>query len=490
MKKNAARILACFMACLIAFNAYAIPKAEAVSVGEVAGFTSAVLTSFMHVSGLSMAASTASAASAAGASVISGYAAATGTTSAAVSSSIAAGAAISTSGAIILGVGAVALLAAIVAWAVSEYGFSSEPTEIYSGAFYVTMRDGNTYPIFEAVYDSSEREWHAPSSILKVDAGATMPYTTYPSGAYWSLSGKSDTYRIRFYLPGGSGADSYVDYNYNFIVDVGSVVLGYMDASSGVYPVLFVYDSNGEYITTLTQTYHTMEEAFGVDVVTPVSVTAPGVIDYPDVSEDEQLVIDVGAGYGAGENRITDTVFGSVVGGTLNPSLDYTQDYPDLNTGTDTDADSMVSLGLLQRIALGVESLTDGIVSGIAKIFAPDQALMTEISDTFNSKFGFVSTLHRLGTDLLSIDASSEPPVVYIHLEDAEGSIDYGGTVKALDMAWYARYKEDGDRIMSGFLWLGFLWLLFKRAPAIINGGEMVAEYGSDLEDGKRRRRR
>lgn len=40
-------------------------------------------------------------------------------------------------------------------------------------------------------------------------------------------------------------------------------------------------------------------------------------------------------------------------------------------------------------------------------------------------------------------------------------------------MTWYQKYKASVDGLLSGFLWLGYLWLLFKRAPAILNGMQL-----------------
>ena len=48
--------------------------------------------------------------------------------------------------------------------------------------------------------------------------------------------------------------------------------------------------------------------------------------------------------------------------------------------------------------------------------------------------------------------------------------------VKAIDLSWYAPYKETVDGILSGILWLSYLFLLIKRAPGIIRGSEMVTE--------------
>ena len=77
---------------------------------------------------------------------------------------------------------------------------------------------------------------------------------------------------------------------------------------------------------------------------------------------------------------------------------------------------------------------------------------------------------------------------LYANVENAESKYgyDYGGKEKMLDLSWYQKYKANVDTLISGFLWLGFLWLLFKRTAAIIQGGEMLAEYSHDFSQGRR----
>ncbi len=124
-----------------------------------------------------------------------------------------------------------------------------------------------------------------------------------------------------------------------------------------------------------------------------------------------------------------------------------------------------------------IKALPETIGNGIKKAFEPDPELVTEITTTFTDKFGWLETIHQLGLDLCGLKPGSEPPVIFIHLEDATGKYNYGGTEKALDMSWYEPYKEDVDNIISGFMWLAFLWLVFKRAADIINGAGMVSDY-------------
>ena len=131
--------------------------------------------------------------------------------------------------------------------------------------------------------------------------------------------------------------------------------------------------------------------------------------------------------------------------------------------------------GWLQNIIDAITALPAAIAEKIGALFKPDEALLTEITDTFKGKFGFFSTLKQFGNDLFGMTPETEPPVIWVHLENAESKFgyNYGDKQKIFDMTWYQKYKASVDGLLSGFLWLGYLWLLFKRAPAILNGMQL-----------------
>lgn len=134
--------------------------------------------------------------------------------------------------------------------------------------------------------------------------------------------------------------------------------------------------------------------------------------------------------------------------------------------------------GWLQSIIDAITALPAAIAEKIGALFKPDEALLTEITDTFKGKFGFFSTLKQFGSDLFGMTPESEPPVIWVHLENAESKFgyNYGDKQKIFDMTWYQKYKASVDGLPSGFLWLGYLWLLFKRAPAILGGMQLSAD--------------
>ena len=144
--------------------------------------------------------------------------------------------------------------------------------------------------------------------------------------------------------------------------------------------------------------------------------------------------------------------------------------------------------GWLQKVLDAIVSIPAAVAEKVGELFKPDEALVTEITDTFKGKFGFISTLNSFVSDLFGMTAETEPPVIWVHFENAESKYgyDYGGKEKMLDLSWYQKYKANVDTLVSGFLWLGFLWLLFKRTAAIIQGGEMLAEYSHDFSQGRR----
>ena len=81
--------------------------------------------------------------------------------------------------------------------------------------------------------------------------------------------------------------------------------------------------------------------------------------------------------------------------------------------------------GWLQSIIDAITALPAAIAEKIGALFKPDEALLTEITDTFKGKFGFFSTLKQFGNDLFGMTPETEPPVIWVHLENAESKFGY-----------------------------------------------------------------
>lgn len=492
MKKLIARIAACSLAVLIAFNTVAIPKAEAV-ITESA-LVSAFVATYSAAAGFAYRGEPFPGTEQMPAvvryfeTVIDDFVEAYEMTEAEFEALIMSGVQYVGDGVVKIGSAAAGLLSSFTDWLVDLFALEpgSDPAVVCASAGYLqfsdgtiillcseevmgtVVRTGSDNLLYNRYFSTPKKTWEGYCvHMVDPETGSTVASTNQYLDDKWNTGGY---FGVGIYTS-VSGEESLKVFNYN---EDGSYKFSQADVGTSFGEAfgddgVKIFDEAGQLLVSLAPDYEAA----------------------PTVDEQYAMVLDTGLTFND-EQEFVDSVLSGMLAGTLAPTYTIEQAaggdvvVPDEGEDTDTQAGILSSV---KNIAQNVIALPQTIAEAIKGIFVPDAALTTEITDAFAAKFSFVPTLHRLGTDLLSIGPDSKPPVVYIHLEDAEGAIDYGGTTKALDMSWYQRYKEDGDRIIGGFLWLGFLWLLFKRVPAIINGGEMMTEQREDLDDGYRSRR-
>ena len=125
---------------------------------------------------------------------------------------------------------------------------------------------------------------------------------------------------------------------------------------------------------------------------------------------------------------------------------------------------------ILEWIKSLPSAIVDGISSVLTAIFVPSTDFITAKVESLRARFDWINPFIIFAENISGELFSTEPPVIYIHLDDAEGSYNYGGTIPFLDMRWYARYKEQGDLILSGFLLALFAWRMYLKLPGIISG--------------------
>ena len=89
-------------------------------------------------------------------------------------------------------------------------------------------------------------------------------------------------------------------------------------------------------------------------------------------------------------------------------------------------------------------------------------------------------------------EVATGAPSIKLNLGAAQSQYgyDYGGEVEALDLSWYTPYKQTVDNLVSGFLWIVFLWNVFRHAPGIISGSGLTSNHLDDLEQGHKERKR
>lgn len=110
-----------------------------------------------------------------------------------------------------------------------------------------------------------------------------------------------------------------------------------------------------------------------------------------------------------------------------------------------------------------------GIFDFIKSLFTFDSSIISEFKTANMPKIIWIQDITTYFNDFGSSLISGEAPIIYANLGDSE-SINIGGTVEFINMSWYTRYKPIGDVIIGGFLWILFIWNVYKHLPSILNG--------------------
>lgn len=134
---------------------------------------------------------------------------------------------------------------------------------------------------------------------------------------------------------------------------------------------------------------------------------------------------------------------------------------------------------ILNTIVQGIidvgQFIVNGILDGLKALFIPREGFIDGQITEMKNNFGFVNSIINTGQTIFSKINNlnfNEPPVIYADFSKAESDkgIKYGGEAVVFDLRWYEKYKPTVDLIISGFLWVIFVWRIFVILPNIISG--------------------
>lgn len=118
------------------------------------------------------------------------------------------------------------------------------------------------------------------------------------------------------------------------------------------------------------------------------------------------------------------------------------------------------------------DSISLAMTNTLSDVFVPSAEVVDPVVNNFYSKFGFVDDIKTNISNMKSTFLGITPsPYLKIPIMKVKSDYDYGfGDYFILDLSWYEPYKPYGDKLISAFIWLFFIWRMFTRLPAIING--------------------
>lgn len=115
-------------------------------------------------------------------------------------------------------------------------------------------------------------------------------------------------------------------------------------------------------------------------------------------------------------------------------------------------------------------------------LFIPDEEHLNLIPNTVNEKFAVVDTIKGVINEL-KIILSNANPNTSLNV-DVESKY-FSGSVKVIDLSWYQPFKEYGDLVLTGFIYIMFVWRVFVHLPNIISGtGGDIHNISSNFRGG------
>lgn len=119
----------------------------------------------------------------------------------------------------------------------------------------------------------------------------------------------------------------------------------------------------------------------------------------------------------------------------------------------------------------------------LEEVFIPNEEKMNELLDQIRARFEFVNSIKTSITSFEDVMNGIKPaPSLKINI--GETKYTEARTVKIIDLSWYAPYKGIGDAVITGFVYMMFLWRLFIHLPSTISGAGGAVETGMKIQKG------
>ena len=102
-------------------------------------------------------------------------------------------------------------------------------------------------------------------------------------------------------------------------------------------------------------------------------------------------------------------------------------------------------------------------------LFVPSQDRIIGLTNSVTSKFGFVDTIKSSISSIKDIiNGTNAAPTITIRLNSTKYT--NAGNVSIIDLSWYAPYKSYGDLVLTGFIYIFFIWRTYIHLSGIISG--------------------
>lgn len=122
-----------------------------------------------------------------------------------------------------------------------------------------------------------------------------------------------------------------------------------------------------------------------------------------------------------------------------------------------------------------VKGIPEKIINGFKDLFSflfiPSEGYFDRKLEVIKEKFIFIDNVKQtvqVFTNFFSNDFE-ESPSITVNLSSAKSKYNYGNNAK-ISFEWFEPYRSSVHTILSSFIWVVFVWGVYKHLPSIING--------------------
>jgi hypothetical protein len=140
--------------------------------------------------------------------------------------------------------------------------------------------------------------------------------------------------------------------------------------------------------------------------------------------------------------------------------------------------------GLFNTLMNLLNTLKDGLLTGIQALFVPSNDCISSNIDGFQNHFKFITAFKGIGDFIQDFKNTTEAPSIEADLGAySRNDYKFGGKVKFIDMSWYTPFKSIGDGIITAFVYIFFAWNVYRKLPDIIQGASMSESFNAARMD-------
>lgn len=115
-------------------------------------------------------------------------------------------------------------------------------------------------------------------------------------------------------------------------------------------------------------------------------------------------------------------------------------------------------------------------------LFIPSEQRIVSLTETVTNKFSFIDSI-KFAINSIKDLLNNTGTAPSLSLELSATKYTDKQTVKIIDFSWYKPFKPYGDLVLTGFIYVMFIWRMYITLPNIISGAGGYVSSSINIDD-------